>query len=234
MLLLALAVAPGIAIALFIYSQNKYERGSLRYLLVSFVLGMVATVPALALQLLAGDIREDPGHHSILSYVWYAFVVVAFSEEGLKYLVLRYYAFPKKALHEPFDGIVYAVMIGMGFATVENIEYVRQFGWGTGLNRFFLSVPAHASFAVLMGYYVGRAKFQPERSVLLMCKGLLIAILFHGSFDFFIFLQQSRVAARYVSDGILSFGTFASFYIAVRLAFNALRMHRRAEEEKIE
>ena len=46
MLLLALAVAPGIAISLFIYSRTKYRRESLRYLVVAFLLGMAATLPA--------------------------------------------------------------------------------------------------------------------------------------------------------------------------------------------
>jgi len=232
MLLLALAVAPGIAISLFIYSLNKYDKGSLKHLVLSFLLGMCGTLPPLGIQLLASDVRDDPSHHSILSYAWYAYAIIAFSEEGSKYLLLRWYAYPKKVFKEPFDGVVYAVMIGMGFATVENIEYVWQFGLETGVNRFFLSVPAHASFAVLMGYNVGWAKFDRPYSLWLMWKGLLIAVFFHGSFDFFLFLQQSRVATRYVSTGILSFGAFATFYIAVRLALRAIRMHRELSEEE--
>ncbi len=231
MLLLALAVAPGIAISLFIYSRTKYRRETLRYLFVAFVLGMLSTLPALVLQFLSADVRDDPFHHSIFSFAWYAFVVVALSEEGSKYLVLRFYAYPKKVFNEPFDGILFAVMIGMGFATVENIEYVRQFGWSTGVNRFFLSVPAHASFAVLMGYYVGLAKFRPGRSLLLMIKGLLIAVLLHGSFDFFLFIQQSREVTKYVSTGMLSFGAFATFYIAIRLALRSIRMQNKLSEE---
>ena len=232
MLLLALAIAPGIAICLFIYSMNKYGKGSLRHLIVSFVLGMTATLPPLLLQMVAGDVRDDPSHHSILSYAWYAFIIVALSEEGSKFLVLRGYAYPKQSFNEPFDGILYAVMIGMGFATVENIEYVRQFGLETGISRFFLAVPAHGSFAVLMGYNVGWAKFEPRRSSWLMWKGLLIAVGLHGSFDLFLFLQQNRAVTKYISTGILSFGAFASFYISVRLALRAIRMHREIEEEE--
>jgi RsiW-degrading membrane proteinase PrsW (M82 family) len=232
MLLLALAIAPGIAICLFIYSLNKYEREPLRYLVISFLLGMLGTLPPLAVQLLAGDIWEEGPHRSILSYAWYAYVVVALSEEGSKWLLLRFYAYPKKVFNEPFDGIVYAVMIGMGFATVENIRYVLQFGFETVVARFFLSVPAHASFAVLMGYNVGWAKFDPERSGWLMWKGLLITVLLHGSFDLFLFLQQSQVATRYVSTGLLSFGAFATFYVAVRLALRAIRMHGELQDEE--
>jgi protease PrsW len=234
MLLLALAIAPGIAICLFIYSMNKYGKGSLGLLVISFLLGMAATLPPLLLQSLAGDVRDDPSRHSVWQYAWYAYIIVALGEEGSKFLVLRWYAYPKKSFNEPFDGIVYAVMIGMGFATVENIEYVRQFGLETGISRFFLAVPAHGAFAVLMGYNVGWAKFEPGRSRWLMWKGLLIAVVLHGSFDFFLFLQQNRAVTRYVSTGILSFGAFASFYIAVRMALRAIRMHRELEEEEDE
>ena len=234
MLLLALAIAPGIAICLFIYSLNAYGREPLSDLALSFVLGMMATLPPALVQMLAEDVRNAPARHSILSYAWYAFIVVALSEEGSKYLVLRWYAYPKRSFSEPFDGVVYAVMIGMGFATVENIEYIWEFGLETGVARFFLSVPAHASFAVLMGYNVGLAKFDPERSVWLMWKGLLIAVLLHGSYDFFLFIQQNRAVTRYVSTGILSFGAFASFYIAVRLAMRAIRMHRELSGEEME
>ena len=204
----------------------------MRRLVISFVLGMAATIPALLAQMLAEDVRTEPWRHSILSYAWYAFIIVALSEEGSKFLVLRFYAYPQRTFREPFDGIIYSVMIGMGFATVENIEYVHQFGLVTGFSRFFLAIPAHASFAVLMGYPMGKAKFAPRHRVWLMCQGLLVAVIFHGSYDFFLFLQQNREATKYFSTGILSFGTFASFYIAVRLAMRAIRRHRNPDAEQ--
>jgi len=234
MFLIALAIAPGIAVCLFIYSLNRYGKESVRYLVISFILGMVATLPALLVQLRAEDVRTEPWRHSIASYVWYAFAVVALSEEGSKFLVLRFYAYPKKVFREPFDGVLYGVMIGMGFATVENIEYVHKFGLETGVSRFFLAIPAHAAFAVLMGYPVGRAKFERGRSFGLLIKGLLVAVFFHGSFDFFLFVQQSREATKYLSTGMLSFGAFATFYVAVRLAMRALRMHQAMRDEEAE
>ena len=226
MLLLALAVAPGIAVCIFVYLRDRYEREPLRYLVVSFLLGMFSTIPALLIQLIAGDTREMTTNHYIASYAVFAYIIVAMSEEGCKWIMLRLYAYPKKSFNEPFDGIVYAVMVGMGFATVENIEYVFQYGYQTGLLRFFLSVPAHAAFAILMGYYLGLAKFSGSGRIGLMLKGLLLAIFFHGSFDFCIFLQQNERVTRYISTGLLSFGAFASYYIAVRLAMRSIRSHK--------
>jgi RsiW-degrading membrane proteinase PrsW (M82 family) len=226
MLLLALAIAPGIAISLFIYSRDRFDREPKRFLVLSFILGMLATIPPLIIQTLAGYASSHSVLHSVLNYAFYAYVIVALSEEASKFLVLRYYAYPKRTFNEPFDGIVYGVMIGMGFATIENIEYVERFGFQTGLVRFFLSVPAHGSFAVLMGYYVGLAKSHADKSVSLMVKGLLVPVFFHGSFDFFVFLQKDQRITAYLSEGLLSFGAFATFYIALRLALKTIRQHQ--------
>src|ERR1700761_1863805 len=105
MLLLAVAIAPGIAICLFIYSLNQYGRSSIRYLITSFILGMLSTVPALFAQLIFDDVRTEPWRHSIAEYIFYAFVVVALSEEGSKFFVLRLYAYPQPFFRAPFDGI---------------------------------------------------------------------------------------------------------------------------------
>ena len=56
--LLALAIAPGIAICIFIYLKDKYNREPLGKLLISFLLGMFAIVPALFLQLLSNTSLE--------------------------------------------------------------------------------------------------------------------------------------------------------------------------------
>jgi protease PrsW len=159
--LLVLALAPGIAICLFIYAKDRYRREPVGLLIWAFVLGMLSTLPAVAVQL---------GHHK-LGLVWdsrmaetafFAFAVVGFSEEMSKFLMLRLFLFNRKAFDEPFDGIVYAVMVGMGFATLENVLYVMQHGVATGILRMFLSVPAHGTFAVLMGYFTSLAKFNPH------------------------------------------------------------------------
>ena len=171
LLLLSLAIAPGIAISLFIYSFRRLKQGSIRHLVIAFLLGACATALPFILQQIAGDAREEPYRHSIVSVAWYAFIVVAFTEEASKFLVLRWYAYPLRSFVEPFDGIIYSVMIGMGFATVENIEYVWKFGVETGISRMFLAVPAHASFAVLLGYHVGWARFRPAHYRWLMWKG---------------------------------------------------------------
>ena len=228
MQLLALALAPGIAIMWFIYSKDRFDREPLKALIKSFFLGMLATVPAILVQLVASYLlKENMAASGWTYYILFAFLVVALTEEGSKYLMLRFYAFPRTFFNEPFDGIIYGVMVAMGFATLENIGYVMQHGIGTAVIRMFLSVPAHATFGVLMGYYVGLAKFTHNRqSRFLMLRGLLLAILFHGLFDLFLFAQADAEITKHLPGGFLIGSAILSYLVAVRLSWQAIKMHQ--------
>jgi protease PrsW len=230
--LLALAIAPGAAITLYIYSRDKYDREPLKPLLISFLLGMVATAPAIYIQT---SLKPLLYLYFPNATIWYyfllAFIVVAGSEEGCKYLMLRFYAYRNKAFNEPFDGIIYSVMISMGFATLENIGYVLNYGFKTGIIRMFLSVPSHAAFAVLVGYHVGLAKFDSSRAIRHIVKGLLLAIFFHGAFNFFLFLQNSSQVKQYVSNGLLLSGAIVAWYIAIRMSVRSIRLHEELSKQ---
>jgi protease PrsW len=102
----------------------------------------------------------------------------------------------------------------MGFATLENILYVTQHGYTTGVMRMFLSVPAHGTFAVIMGYFTGLAKFNPANKRFYLLMAVLLPVLFHGTFDFFLFLGKSLLHIG---------GAVVSFLIAVFLSLRAIR-----------
>lgn len=210
-LLLALAILPGILICLFIYRMDKYEKESPTHLYLTFSLGMLITVPVLKL--------EEWTYYSgldVTNEIWLAlfssFVIVALSEELIKYAALLLYPFRRPFFNEPIDGIVYAVMIAMGFATLENILYAYQFGIETVILRAFTAVPAHAAFAVMMGYFVGRAKFYPGRRPRYLLTALGLPVVVHGIYDFFI-LQEAYDWLILVAVPILAL----SIYFAWRM-----------------
>jgi RsiW-degrading membrane proteinase PrsW (M82 family) len=225
MLLLALAVAPGLAISIYIFLKDQYNREPRRHLLISFLLGIVSTLIALAVEFFMIGTFDKYIQGSIWGTAVMAYCIVALTEEWSKYIMVRSYAFPKPEFDEPFDGIVYSVMVSMGFATAENIGYVLQYGYGTAVLRMFLSVPAHASFAIIMGYYMGRAKFAGRNRAKLMMAGLFSAIFWHGTYDFFLFLEESHIVAKYVADGLLFLGEFSSFAFAIHVSRNAIKEH---------
>lgn len=208
LLILPLAIAPGIAISLFVYFRDKYEKEPFRLLLFCFLFGLLSIVPALIIELSADATGINTQHGPVVTFI-YAFFIVALSEEMSKYFFLRVYAYRRKEFNEPFDGIVYSVMISMGFATLENIFYAISGGLSTTMLRMFTAVPLHASCAILMGYFVGLAKFRTSPA-LYMFLGILFAVLLHGIYDFFLFINDIPALAiiAFVS---LSGGIFLSF-----------------------
>ncbi len=232
MYLLVLALAPGLAIMFYFYSKDTYDREPLKNLVISFLLGMVSIIPAFIIQTLSqSQLLSFFQTKSIPYYALFAFAVVGFGEELSKFIMLRYYSYRRKAFNEPLDGIIYSVMISMGFATLENIGYVLQGGYTTAIMRMFLSVPAHAAFGVLMGYHAGLAKFDPANSAVHLWKGLILAAFFHGAYDFFLFLQENAEVTKYITTGLLFAGAIVSYWIAVRMALRSLRLHQELSKQ---
>lgn len=224
---IALAIAPGLAICLFIFHRDAYNREPKLNMIVSFFFGVLSVIPALFIE----KYFENSFDKSIPGIAMQAFFVVALTEEACKFAALRLYCYRQKSFDEPFDGIVYAVMVSMGFATIENIFYVvgsakAGNGYQVALLRMFLSVPAHATFGVLMGYHVGRAKFNPARRTALMFLGLFWATFFHGTFDTLLFWQESAEMENYISDFLLFAGAVISFIVALRLSWKLIAKHR--------
>jgi protease PrsW len=215
--LILFAIAPVFIIIIYIYLKDVYEKEPKKLLLYNFLLGaIVSIIITTILYFIIDIILPLPNRYSIFQQFIKAFFVVGFTEEFSKYIIVRYYAQPKSDFSEPFDGIVYAVMVSMGFAATENISYVIQGGYQTALVRAFTAVPAHATFAILMGYYMGKAKFSKNKIVLNLL-GLLLAIIFHGAYDFFLFID--------FVPGIW-IGAFLSLIIGIILSRNAIKKHQ--------
>lgn len=216
--LFVLALAPGVAIALYIYLKDKHEREPLGLLLISFLYGIFSTLVTLFISFPL-DYVITLNEHDITHQFGNAFFKVAFVEEFSKFLFIRFILFRNKNFNEPFDGIVYACMVGMGFATLENVIYVFQYGAATGFLRMFSAVPAHACFAILMGYYLGLAKFTHQKTFYYSVLALLSATAFHGAYDYFLFI--SFVPGIWI-------GAVVSLIVALFLSRKAIRIHQAA------
>ena len=209
-----------IAIILFILYRDKFNREPAIVLFVSFFYGLLSTIPAMALEIGAGYFNLQ----GIEGTVIFAFLGVALVEEFVKFVPLRLYSFTRRSFDEPLDGIVHGVMIGMGFATLENIMYVYEHGMGTGLLRMFTAVPGHASWGAIMGYYVGKAKFNYNKRASLLLTGLILAAFFHGLYDACLFLtrQVDKNTAL-----VLGLAALTTHIVGVILAARLIRQHRR-------
>ena len=186
-MILLLAILPPLLIAYYIYQKDKYDKEPKSLIIKSFLFGCLGIIPAIFLELFAEGVFTN--------LFLYVFIGIALVEEGVKYFFLKKYLFNKPDFNEPMDGIVYAVMISLGFATVENIFYVYgEEGQEiqVAVIRMFTAIPLHAVCGVILGYFVGLAKFT-DNSKPLLYKGLFLATLVHGLYNYFIFLGEGFI-----------------------------------------
>lgn len=185
MSLFAVALAPVVIIATYIYFRDKYEKEPIRLLLFALTAGGLTVIPILFLEQFLSSFAGL--FQGLTAAAWKAFVVAAFSEELFKYVALYLLIWKSPEFNEKFDGIVYGTYVSLGFAAVENILYVTDGGLSTGIARAITAVPAHAIFGVTMGFYFGLAKFYEKQRSQLKLKALAFPMLLHGIYDFILF-----------------------------------------------
>lgn len=174
------AVAPGIALLVYFYLKDRYDTEPIHMVARVFVYGVLLVFPTMVLQrALVLGLGDNP--------FLFAFGITATVEEFFKWFILYYAIYKHTVFDEPYDSIVYAVSVSLGFATLENVIYalLNPFSFGALLFRAFLPVSGHALFAVLMGYFMGKAKFgDPAKKGRLLLASLAVPVFFHGLFDY--------------------------------------------------
>ncbi len=198
--LILLAVLPGAIFSLFIIIQDRFDREPVMMLIKVFVAGMVSTLPTILVEILGQSLNIFSG---IWGLLFEAVVIIGFSEEYFKRLVVLKLAYNNPAFNEKLDGIVYCGIAALGFATLENIFYVVTYSaqspdiW---ITRGLLSVPVHMLLGVTMGYYLSLSKFCPDhrkcRSY--FSKSLYIPALLHGAFDFILMSSLPLLSLAFI------------------------------------
>jgi RsiW-degrading membrane proteinase PrsW (M82 family) len=178
--------------------MDKYEREPERLIFLSFLAGMVATVPSVLL--------ESPLHSSLRSGVssvsglFLSFLWVGMVEEFFKYLAVRLTVYRSKEFNEVMDGPIYMISAALGFAATENVGYMLGFGLYVGFIRAIFSYLGHVSFSAILGYYMGRARIEGRRDHLYI--GFILAVSFHTFYDGFFVLGTARDSGHFIFLGL--------------------------------
>jgi len=181
------AIAPVFIIAFYIYFRDKYEKEPLLLLAKALAAGMLTVIPILFVERFLMGMMPAMG--KVGSAAYQAFLVAGTTEEVFKYLALFLLIWNNRNFNEQFDGIVYAVFVSLGFATLENIMYVTEGGIHTAAVRALTAVPAHAIFGITMGYYFGIARRYSELKRVYLRRALWIPIVIHGFYDFILMVE---------------------------------------------
>ncbi len=184
------AVVPSLLLLWYIDAKdrNPEPRG---LLLKTFLLGAAICVPVVPVAMWLESLGREWETGVWSTALVRAFLGAAIPEELFKYLVLRRYVWNKPAFDEPLDGVVYGATASLGFATLENILYVGDGGLGVAVLRALTAVPQHAFTGVIMGAFLGRARFAADEAQRfgLLAAGLGWAILLHGAYDTFLMTE---------------------------------------------
>lgn len=211
MTVLLIALAPVLLIFAYIYFRDKYEKEPFLLLLRGFVAGMLLLIPIMLIEKFLGSISIN--FPPIPKAAWNGFITASATEELFKFAAVFFLFWRLRNFNEKFDGIVYAVSVSLGFAAIENLLFVYQGTTSTGFFRAFTAVPAHALFGIIMGYYLGMARFIPWRKTGYLFKAIIVPWFFHGLYDFFILSAHP----------ILNFLFIPLMLIMLVMAFNRMK-----------
>ncbi len=185
-----IALIPGLFWVWFYRRKDKKNPEPLKLIIKIFVWGMLITIPAIGLELAIDYFFPYSRSSNLLIIIVSSLFIVAPIEELLKYFVVKEKIYDHAAFDEPVDGVIYAVVAALGFASLENILVIFSDGHNAILLRFATATLMHAIASGIVGYYLGLLKFgkeqqkySPKKKKYFIAQGLIIASLLHGLYN---------------------------------------------------
>lgn len=165
----------------WISKRDFYETRQVRLILICFVWGVAAYA-------LAYLVQSNLIHGGILTKEQVVRYLAPILEEILKGAILFYLV--RRADFTYFvDGAIYGFTVGIGFAVVENFEYVTSnpaAGISLALMRVLSTNLIHATASGMIGIALGYSRFErssSSRRQLTLVFGTLIAMAIHMTFN---------------------------------------------------
>ncbi len=183
-----MALAPCAFWLWLIYKGDRYQPEPKIQIIKIFLLGAAVAIPVAIIEsiLYPGSVQAQL---TLSAAAYVSFGVAGITEEAAKFMTVRIGIYRSRFFNEPSDGLVYAAAAALGFATLENVFYIINFGWQVILVRGMFSNLAHVLFSALWGYPLALVKLKIKAKIWLWL-GLIGAITAHGLFDFLFFTQS--------------------------------------------
>ncbi len=183
---LLFALVPAVLWLLLFYRLDRLEPEPKQMVFNVFLLGIFVTA-ALHAPILDGVFAVNEWlYANWWSQLLGNILVIGFVEQIIVWGIVRYTVFSHPEFDERVDGVIYAIAAGLGVATVLNFQYVLSRGGvdlSIGSIRMVVTSMAQASFAGVLGYFIGQARFE-HTPVYYMPLGLTVAATINGLFAF--------------------------------------------------
>ncbi len=207
---LIIPLFPTIGIILLTSFINRFEPKPRLLRLAAFLWGAVIAVPmAFFLEPYVETMLQSVLGQGVSGLLWYA--LQAFNpgvvEESIKWLGLfLLFLIRRNKFDNIIDGAVYGILIGAGFALVENFWYFVHGSEVTFsalvIGRVLLGWLLHSTFTACSGIALGYARHVRVRwrQITLLLVGYLLAVGLHTVFNFVVFLADALMFASPVNS----------------------------------
>lgn len=215
------SIIPILILLKVIYEMGEVKKQPWWILLILFGFGILSWVLVkVVANLLGNDIYKSQMEVATLigdsGFFLISFGIIAIIEELSKFLIINVMCFKNKYFKNPYDAIMYATCISLGFAFIENIMYVMNYGLQVALSRALFSIPSHACFGIIMGYYLGLSRVCKENdasdSLVMKYCAFFFPFLFHGFYDFLLNFDDNIIHIMFVIYVFLMY-SFAIYLI---------------------
>jgi protease PrsW len=188
--------------SLYFRFKDRLRPEPLTHVIGALLLGAVAAVLAVGVfRLLPFFGVPDEPPAGGLALLLYCVAVIGAVEEGLKFAVVRLAVVRWRAFDEVIDGLLYAAMVAIGFASVENLVHATDVLWPEQLARAATLPLTHAVFAAVWGLPMAHALSVPRPAASRFMRQaipLALSMLLHGLYDFFLLGLDATVGASAV------------------------------------
>jgi len=204
-------------VLIFIHINRKI---SLLLALPSLAAGAGISIVAARLQGLGLQFKVIGGSDLIMA-LFYGLFVVGLSSQLLSFLFLRFVIYTQKEFKEPVFATLFAVWLAMGSVLLKTFLMSANDNFQLAI----LNWAGHFSLALVLGYFVGMAKFatDAQQNFVYLNSGLGAAIVVQGLHEFFSWQQN------YSNLVVLILGTG---FIAMVLTAHLMRQ-KVVENEKV-
>ncbi len=170
---------------LFFRALDIFEKEKTGILILVFIMACVSTFLVFPLaHFIRGLGLTLDG--SLLNDYLFCFLGIGVPEELVKIFPLLIILTFSKHIDEPYDFILYGGVCALGFAFIENIQYLSKTGMTALGGRALYSTVSHIFDTSIICYFMAIARYKGTNIIWAFIKGFLLAALAHGFYDFWL------------------------------------------------
>lgn len=222
-LLIPVGLLPGIVWLLYFLGEDKKRPEPKRMIIRTFAWGMLIALVAIIIEYVLIELLGKSFYRpNLFITIVVFFLIVALTEEYLKYFVVKSTVLKRPEFDEPIDAMIYCIIAALGFASAENLIVI----WGVSLKeianpfgimalRFVGATLLHALASGIVGYWLGVAYFSRAKKSKFIRKvligfGLGQAVIFHGFFNWT--MERSQFGLVALLLGIMIVMVYLGFH----------------------